>query len=479
MKSNLKKNFIYQMFYEVLVLILPLITSPYISRVLGVEKIGMFSYTYSIATYFGMLAMIGVKNHGNREISKLRDNKEKMSFKFWNIFAVQILFSTISIIVYLSYLTISKNKLLSIINLLYIISCMIDIDWLFCGLEKFKVTVFRSSFIKIVSFISIFIFIKSPDDLWKYCLIMSGSSFLSQAILWFNIPKYVSKSKLSFKEIKINTKPMLFLFIPVIAVSLYNIMDKIMLGFFCNKKYLGYYENSEKILFCAKTVITSIGTVMMPRMAKLVADKNTVKLNNYMIKSIEIVMCLAFSLSFGISAVSHLFSIYFWGDSFAACSYVLKLLCIAVPFTAFANVIRTQYLIPNNLDKQYIVSVVCGAAINLLLNSLLIIKLNVVGACIGTIAAEIVVCLIQCFYVKNQINVFSYFKKSIPYFFFGIIMFIISYCIEKVFNPSVLILLMQIGMGFLVYCILILLWGNYNENSIFNLYISKIRKRGC
>lgn len=468
-KNSIKLNIIYQMAYEILVLILPLITSPYISRVLGVENIGIYSFTYSIATYFGLFALLGVKNHGNREISKCRDNQELLNKRFTSIYSVQLIFSIIVLILYLIYCFLFTRDFFvySCIQIIYIFSCMIDIDWLYCGLEKFKISVIRSSFIKISCFVLIFVFVRTNSDLWKYCCIMSGSFLFSQIILWMNLKKYVRFCKVSIKNIIDDLKPMLVLFIPVVAVSLYNIMDKIMLGIISTKLELGFYENSEKIIFCAKTVIIAFGTVMLPRMSKLSADGDKKTMEKYINISIEFVMCIGFAIAFGISAVASKFSVVFWGDAFEACGYILAFLCVSIPFSAFANVIRTQFLIPNNRDKSYIISVIMGAIANLVVNLLLIYRYNAIGAAIGTIAAEVIVWTIQCFSVKNSIDIKKLIKKTVPFFIFGLMMFIVVKYMDMKLEISISNLLVEIFLGMFMYCFLTGVYFIWSKNIIY------------
>lgn len=299
---SLKLNIAYQMFYEVLVLCLPLITSPYISRVLGAENLGIYSYTYSIATYFGMFAVLGVKNHGNREIAKSRSDQDKINHTFSNIYTVQFIASILVLVVYFIYalFVASEYTVFFLIQGLYVVSCLLDISWFFIGLEQIKLTVIRSAVIKIISFVATFAFVCDASDLWKYCLIVALSAFLSQAALWTYFARYAKLVKPNREEVKKQFKPMLILFIPVIAVSIYNVMDKIMVGSMSTKSQLGYYENSEKIINCTKTVMTSFGTVMMPRMSRLAAEKNVQQSKRYMRLSIEAVMFIAFALAFGI-----------------------------------------------------------------------------------------------------------------------------------------------------------------------------------
>lgn len=486
-KTNVKINIIYKMLYEVLALSLPLVTSPYISRIFGAENLGIYSYTYSIATYFGMVAILGVKNYGNREIAKNRNSQEKINQTFSNIYALQLLVSLLIFIIYLIYVTTCSHeyKIYFLIQAIYVISCLLDINWFFFGMEQFKLTVARSTVIKLTSFIAVFALIHNASDLWKYSLIMSGSALISQIILWINIKKYAKIIKPDLRNVFQHFKPMMILFIPVVAVSLYNVMDKIMVGSLSTKTQLGFYENSEKIINCVKKVITSFGTVMMPKMSRLVAENNTKQSSRYMELSIDAVMCIAFALAFGIACVSKMFTPIYWGNEFVPCSILLNGLAVSIPFSALANVIRTQYLIPNSMDKAYTAAVVTGAIINIVVNFLLIPSMGAMGAVIGTIFAEGLVCIIQCFFIYKKINLKRYLFKSFPFLIFGLVMYFIVIFFNKYMSITIMDLLIEIFIGAVVYFILSLIYFIWTKNelvkrrrilSVWNKYKSTIYK---
>ena len=229
--TSIKKNFTYNVFYQILTLILPLITAPYVSRVIGAEGQGIYSYTYSIAYYFMLFAMLGLKNYGNREIAKHRDNKEKLSKTFCSIYGLQFITALLSTIVFVIYIIFFSEKqylLFYLLQLIYLISAFFDISWFFFGLEKFKTTVTRNVIIKIATLACTFLFVKTKNDLNIYIFLMSFSTLASQIALWPFLMKEIKFVRPTLKEIIKHLKPNLILFIPVISVSKYTIMDMIM-----------------------------------------------------------------------------------------------------------------------------------------------------------------------------------------------------------------------------------------------------------
>ena len=221
---------------------MPLITSPYISRVLGAEAIGIYSYTYSIAYYFVMFAMLGISNYGNRLISSVRDNRELLNKEFSSLFCVHVIISSFVLLFYFFYCIIIVNgneKLYAIIQGMFVASAVFDVNWFFFGLEEFKLSVTRNTLIKFISFICIFLFVKKREDLYIYCFIMAAGILGGQIAIWPVMRRYVSFVKFGKHDLMKHVKPLLVLFIPVLAVSMYKIMDKVMLGQMDTKRSLG------------------------------------------------------------------------------------------------------------------------------------------------------------------------------------------------------------------------------------------------
>lgn len=476
-KTSIKKNFMYQMVYQVLIIILPFITSPYIARVIGAEGLGTYSYSYSVAYYFVLFSMLGLSNYGNRIIAQNRENKNKLNEVFSNVLAIHILFSSLCTIIYFIYAAFfAQDRIYAMIQIAYVLSGLFDISWFYFGIEKFKLTVTRNTIIKILNVICVFAFVKTTTDLWKYCLIMSLGMFISQVSLWIPLKKYVKIIKPQFSKTIIHIKPLFILFIPAIAVSLYKYMDKIMIGSLSNKIQLGYYENAEKMINIPLAVIMSFGTVMLPKMSNLVSTKNKEEANRYIELSMKYVMCLAFALAFGLAGVGKIFAPVFWGKTFYLSGLLIMGLSVTIPFMSFANVIRTQYLIPVEKDKEYLSSVIGGAVINLIINGCLIPKYGAIGATVGTIAAECVVCIIQSWVVRKELPLKDYIINVIPFFIFGIIMFGVVYKYGALRGVSVVTLLVQIIVGVIVYGILTFVYLYMTKDNILIGMLNKIRR---
>jgi len=453
--ESVKKNFIYNALYQLLAILLPLITTPYISRVLGAEGIGIYSYSYSVSKYFVIFAMLGLNNYGNRTIAAVRDDKEKLSRTFWSIYYMQLITACLAIAVYSIYVFAFNSSAVSYIMFLYVLTSLFDINWFFFGIEQFKLTVTRNTLIKLGSVACIFLFVKKSSDVYIYCIILAGCLLLSQLALWPFLKRYVEFVKPCFKEIRFHFKSNIILFIPVLAVSLYKTMDKIMLGNMSSKVEVGFYENSERIIDIPIALIQSLGTVMLPKMSNLMANNKKDEGNRYIRASLVFVVFLASSLSFGIMAVSPEFVPWFYGNGFDACIVLFMILAPSTIFMAIANVVRTQYLIPMHEDKIYIVSVFLGALTNIILNAIFIPVYNAAGAAIGTLCAEAVVCIYQMIKIWKEIDIKGTIFKSIPFIIAGIIMCLMLLSFNLNVQSALLAVLLKVVLGALIYVLII------------------------
>lgn len=477
--KSIQKNFIYNVLYQMLLVILPLITAPYISRTLGATAVGVYSYTYSVAYYFLLVAMLGIGNHGNRSIATVRGDREKLNKTFSSIYSLQIITFSVVILAYIIYfLFIAKdNRLIVLLQLLYVTSGLFDIGWLFFGLEQFKLTVARNALIKILTVFLMFVFVHKPSDLWKYTLIMAAGTLLSQAYLWFYVKKYVTFVRCSFSEIASNIKPVLILFVPVLSYSIYKVMDKIMLGNMSNYDQVGFYNNAEKIINIPMGIITALGTVMLPRMSNIIANGDREKTNDYIRISTKLVTLLSSAIAFGLMGVSSVLSPVFFGEEFAACGTIIKLLSVTVFFIAWANVIRTQYLIPNKRDSIYLTATIVGAILNLIINWILIPKYQANGAAIGTIVAEFSVMFIQMVAVKKEMPMYKYIKSYCPIVILGFIMAVLVDWIGNKLEVTITTLALQILIGGGFFCITTIAYMIFSKDELWKIGINSIKNK--
>lgn len=475
--SDVKKNFSYNIIFQIFTIVMPLVTAPYLSRILGATGIGVYSYYFTIANYFVYFAMLGVNNYGTRSIAKAKGNDR--SRIFWNIYSVQIISSIIVLFIYILYANNinQENRVIALIQIIFVLSGAFDVNWYFFGTEQFKLTTIRNAIIKISALIAIFVFVKDSSHIWLYTFIMASSYLLSQLIMWFYLFREIKFVKPKFNEVKRHIKPMLILFIPIIAVTLYKMMDKIMLGNMTNMEQVGFFENGEKIIRIPALIITALGTAMLPRMTTLNSAGRNDKFYRYISISIEFAEFISIAVLFGLSAISEIFVPIYFGENFMPVINIISMLSISLLFSSWANVIRTQYLIPLSRDKEYVISVFLGAIINVVVNLLLIPRLLAIGAVIGTICAEAVVSIYQTFVVRKELDINKYLINTIFYFIPGGIMFLIIKLMLKVLSYNLITLILVIIIGAFIYTVICIgywyITKNYMFNIIKNLIIQK------
>lgn len=474
--TRLKKNFIYNAMYQVLIVLLPIITAPYISRVLGASKMGIYSYTYSVAYYFLLAAKLGLDNYGNRSISRVRDDKDKINQVFSSIYYFQFFIACIAIIGYIGYLFfISNNLTIAVIQILWVIGAIFDVNWLFYGLENFKVVVFRNTVVKVLAAIMILLLVRKSSDLWIYTLIMGGSALIGFLVTWPFVLKQVRLVYVKKQDVFKHFKQILILFIPVIAISVFTVLDKIMLGKLSSFSQVGFFEGAEKILIAPKGVIGALGIVMLPRMASLYGENNLKQRNKYIELSLSFAIVLSIAFMFGLIAISSNFVPFFYGIKFKPTIILLSIMAITLPFYSIGNVIRTQMLIPSMRDAPYVVSVILGAIINVIINLILIKPLGAVGAVVATLCAEIIVACYQINSVKKELELRKYMKLILYFFVIGLFMASVVLYIGVSIKNRILGLTIQIVVGMSIYSLLGIYTLKKSKDPVITLLSNRLK----
>lgn len=476
-KNGTKKNFAYNMIYQVFQMILPLITMPYVSRVLGAEGVGTYSYTYSIAHYFVLFGTMGCVNYGNRSVARVREDPQKRNAVFSEVYTLQLMIALTAILAYLLYVFLfAEYKLYAMLQSFYVIGVMFDINWLFFGMEDFKLTVTKKILIKVANVLCIFIFVKTADDLWKYVLVLSLGHFVAQSSMWLFAKRYIRFTFAGIRQALSHLKGFLILFIPIIATSIYRMMDKVMLGSMSSMEQVGFYESAEKLISICLCVISAFGAVMMPRMSNLLGKGKLEECKALFVRSMEIAIFIGCAIAFGVAAVADDFIPIFYGPGYEDSILITAMLSSTVLFITWACIVRTLYLIPAERNKVYIHSVFLGAAINVAVNILLIPRYAAAGAAVGTIAAEVSVALYQAVLVRNELELGKCFKKSIPFVIFGALMWLVVKAVPFSVNGNILYLLAEICIGAFFYLLCSGVYFVLTKNKLLFDLLNSFRK---
>lgn len=451
MSKSIAKNWAYNVALQIVNLLLPIITVPYVSRALGTDGVGINSFTLATTQYFILIGTLGISMYGNRQIAYCRDNKEKMSRTFWSIYFLNLITTSIALVIYLIIFGTNKTYgYIYVIQSLNIVASIIDITWLYMGLEDFQKTVTRNMIVKIIGVLCIFIFVENRGDLTKYVFINSIMMVLGNAVMWMYLPKTVDKIRVTGKDIVSHLRPTIALFIPQIAIQIYAVLDKTMLGLLADTSQVGVYEQSQKIVKLVLALVTSLGTVMLPRMSNLFAKKDRKKMNEYLNKTLIIISFIAIPMTFGIAGISNEFT-WFFGHGFEEVSILMMILSPILFLIAVSNVTGTQYLLPASRNTEFTLSVTAGAVVNVILNFMLISKYKAVGACIATVVAELTVTFIQIVMIRDNIDFRKWLRFVIKFSLGSIIMFIIVRILGSMLNNKVTTTLIQCLVGTIVY----------------------------
>lgn len=428
--GKLIKNYIYNTLYQILVLIAPLITIPYISRVLGVTNIGIYQYSQSIANYFVLIGAVGTTLYGQREIAYLQEKPKERSIAFWEI---EIFRSSTTILFSIIYYTIfctrgSYSEIYTILTL-EVLATAFDISWLYMGMEDFKLIVIRNAIIKLTGIICVFLFVKGPDDLGIYTLCVTAPLFIGNLSLWFSLKKYLEKTGLTagelIKGIKDRLRPIFVLFLPQVAMDVYLLLDKTMIGIFgSNIDQVGYYAQGQKIVTMVLMIITSLGTVMLPTMSALFVKGDHEGIRKSVKAAFRFIYMLSFALLFGLCAVAPRFVPIFFGDGYEPVIDLMIIISPVLVIIATSNVIGKQYLLPTDQQRLFTLSILSGAGVNVVLNMILIHFWDATGASIATVIAELTVTAVQCWHVRGQLPLKECLTSGIRYAVFGAVMFL-------------------------------------------------------
>lgn len=451
------KNYIYNASYQLLALILPIITTPYVSRVLGPNGVGINAYTNSIAQYFILLANLGISLYGNREIAYVRDNKRKLTIVFWEIQILKSIATLCSLGLFILFILFYKKyEIYLYIQTINVLAVLLDISWLYMGIEDFKQTVLRNTIVKIISIFLIFIFVKDRYDIGIYIFVMAISILIGNLTLWPSLRNLLTNT-ISFRELKPfkHLKEIIILFVPQIATQIYFVLNKTMLGSLKGPKLSGYYNYSDNLVRMILALATALGTVMLPHIANAFSNKQYEKVKGLLYTSFDYVTAIATPMAFGLAGISHTLVPIFYGEAYSPVGTAMMIESIIIIIISWSGTIGTQFLLPINKVKAYTTSVTLGAVTNIILNLPLIYFWGLYGAMYATVMSEAIVTIYQVIYVRKIINIKKLFNFTGKYLSAGIIMFIPIYALSISMKHTVFALLVEICIGGMIYLIFI------------------------
>lgn len=473
---SIKKNIILSTLYQLLVVILPFITAPYVSRVLGVENIGIYSYTSSYQTYFSMFAALGTYSYGVREISRARDDLEQRSRLFREIVLLTFFTSIICIAVWFCFIAVtSRYQIYYLVLTMGILTTMFDISWFFEGLEQFSYIVTKNALFKLLGVVMIFLLVKSRDDLLLYIIIMSASMLLGNLSMWIYIPKFTTK--VPWRELRVfrHFKETIVYFIPTIATGIYTVLDKQLIGVLRDQVENGYYEQGTKIINIMKALtFTSLNQILGSRLSYLFAENKEEEVKEKIALSMDYILFMGLGICFGLIAVASRFVPMYFGPGY---DKVIEILCLMSPLIVIigvSNCLGSQYYIPAGKRATSAKFIVVGSVVNLILNLILIPKYGSSGAVIASIAAETAISILYLRYCDGFLTAGTLFTRGWKKLVAGAVMLAVLMFVDPLIRGDLAAVAAEVLIGGSVYLLILVI---LRDSFLCDFVLSRIRKK--
>lgn len=473
-KKSVKSNYALNMSYQILAIIVPFITTPYISRVLSVEQIGIFNYTFAVVNVFMNFVINGSGQFGVFEVAYHQEEKKKNTELIVNISVLRLFVLGLMLIPYAIIAVRSGHVVVYTIDLLILLGYVIDITWFFQGIEEFRKIVLRNFIIKILGVVLIFIYVKDCDDFYLYVLINAAVLFIGNISLWIGIKKYTVPVRMSLVGIKRIIKPSLVFFIPTISSILYSYLDKIILGVISTEAEVAYYSQAEKIVKMPITVITAMQAVLLPRISSLFKVKDDLA-KEYVHKGIRFVFMIGMPMLFGIYVVAPYFAPLFLGRGYERSIENMQILSILIMAIGLAAIIGTPVMIPLGKQKEYNIIIVVASGMNCILDLVLIPKLGSYGASIATAFVESFITISIIYNIREYLEFKKVLKDIKLYLFAALIMFIVLNCLKMYYSISFFTVICIAIIGAVLYVLILILFRDELLLSCINNIWKKLK----
>lgn len=481
-KKRIILNYLYSSAYQIMLIVVPFITAPYLSRTLQEDAMGINSYVSAVVQIFSLLGLIGLNTYSIREVAYVRDDKKVLSKRFSELVILRIILFFLTAIVYLGFAWYKKEYFIYFLTYIFsILSTFVDISWFYQGQEEFKITVTRNFVVKILNVVCIFAFIKSPDDLVLFMFLSCIFSVLANLVLFKGVKERIGEYTFTGLDMKQHIVPSIKLFLPQVASLVYLQVGKVMIeALYENVAYVGFYDQAERIVKIPLALITALSNVMTPRVSNEFKNNNQQALRQYILTSFRFSLMLAIPLFFGIMAISPTMIPWFLDEGFAPVSTIMMTIAPIIIFISLSSVTGTQYLTSVNKTKVLTISCTISAILNVIVSFFLIPSLGAVGAAIATVLAEFTTFVIQMAYIRDVFRFRDLFNMSTKYWISGACMFVVCYFVGSYMGARVLSTIAQIGAGVVVYFVLLLVlkdsFAYDNMKKGFNMVLAKVKR---
>ena len=476
-QPSLKKNIAISTLYQILLIILPIVTAPYIARVLGPDQSGVYDYTTSIMTYFAMFAALGTASYGVREIARVRDDAAMRSKLFWEIELMTVMTSSVCIVVWFIFIALTPQyKTIYLVLTMGLLSTMFDISWFFAGMEQFKYTVTKNAACKLIGVILMFLFVKKQEDLLLYVIIIISSTMIGNLSMWLYVPRFVEKVDFRTLTFRKHFHETLIYFVPTVATSVYTVLDRTLIGVITkNKAENGCYHYAMQIVNMMKALtFSSLNMVLGSRLSFLFAEKKYDEIKEKIADSTNYILFMGIGICFGMIGVAKRFVPVFLGAGYDRVVTMLILMSPIVIIIGISNCLGSQYFTPAGYRKLSARYIIIGAVVNLLLNLVLIPKFWGYGAIVASLIAEGAITVLYLKNCNGYLRVSTIIKDSWKKLIAGLIMLIVIKVLDGIISSDIVALFVEVAVGFTVYLAAVTL---LRDSFMTDLVIGKILKR--
>lgn len=404
---SIKWNFIFNCILTASNIIFPIISFPYVSRILGPDGTGKVSFATSVVFYFNTFAQLGIPTYGIRSCAKVRDNKYELSHVVKEILVINIV---VTIVAYLALfvLMMTVKRFGNYRELLLIISLTIGlntigVEWLYKALEQYSYITKRSIIFKFIALIAMFLLVHQKNDYIIYGAVSILASSASNIFNFIKLKEIITLNGIKLIDIKRHLKPILIFFSMSIATTIYTNIDTVMLGFMKTDAEVGYYNAAVKIRTLLLSFVTSLGTVILPRASYYIECNNWNKFNNLSKKAFNFVFILSMSIVLYMIVFADRGILFLSGLQYTSSIIPMQIIMPTIFCVGITNLLGLQILVPIGKEKVVLVSEIIGAIIDLIINAMLIPRYASTGAAIGTLCAEVGVLVVQVVYLRGVV----------------------------------------------------------------------------
>jgi len=479
--KSIRLNFIYNLLLSLSRVVFPLITAPYVARVLSPDGVGLFNFSNMYASYFAMFAVLGIPTYGMREVAKVREDKDKLSLLVSQLVSIQTVLTIAATLLFLGSIAavglLRKDALVFLISGMILYLSPVKTEWYFSGEERFGFITMRQVIVKALCIVSIFVFVKTRADMLIYVTIYAIGNIVGEVWTFLAMLRDGVKLRFTFKGLRQHMRPVLILFASGVAISIYTMLDTLMLGFISDYSEVAYYNCASNISKSLLAAVTSFSAVAVPRMSYYLSEGNVYEANKLVDKGFSVASFLAIPAAIGLACIAPTFTILFYGDKFAGAILPLQIMAFVLMAIGLNNITCWQVLIGTGKDKLYLYSVVAGALLNLVLNSVLIPFFGAVGASVASVVAEFMIMGVSVWFMLKRTDIRIHcFRDAV-----------LSLAISLTFIPLILLMQRFIHGWWLVGCFVVagfclfvaIQWavGSHSFEFIRNTVVSMIEKQ--